>query len=243
MEFPVTVFLRYCLCIASRYWRFFCCLLGFALMFPTLAGAQSITTSANVALSSDYIYRGISQTGGGPAISGGFDAQAGNFSAGVWGSSVDFNDATTMELDLYANYAARFAGLDFSLGGIAYFYPDSPKGQNFIEANASLGKTFGPLELGATYAFSPDFYGNTGNAGYLTLDASWTLDERWSVSGGYGYQQFYQTLKGGDSYYDINAGITLSLSDFNLDLRYHDAFALAGVTGSSVVVLALSRSF
>ncbi len=210
---------------------------------PSWVAAQEIETSANVTLSSDYIYRGISQTNGGPAISGGFDAAAGVLSAGVWGSSVDFNDATTMELDVYADYSPSYGGLDFDFGILAYLYPDSPKGQNFVEFHGGASKAMGPLTLGASYAYSPDFYGNTGEAGYLTLDASWAVNDNWSLSAGYGQQDFYQKAKGGDSYADINIGITYSLSGYDLDLRYHDAYRLAGVTGSGVVVVGLSKSF
>ncbi len=205
--------------------------------------AQDIETSANVKLSTDYIYRGVSQTSGGPAISGGFDAAAGLFSAGLWASSVDFGDDTTMELDIYADYAPSFAGLDFDFGVLAYLYPDSPKGQNFVEFHGGASKDIGPLTLGASYAFSPGFYANAGDAGYLALDASWTINDTWSISGGYGYQEFYQAAKGGDSYSDINIGVTFSLKGFDFDLRFHDAFALAGATGGSVVVASLSRSF
>lgn len=218
-------------------------ILAFRIAAPDPAQAQTIETSANVALSSDYIYRGVTQTSGGPAISGGFDAAAGLFSAGVWASSVDFGDDTTMELDIYTDYTPSFAGLDFDFGVLAYLYPDSPKGQNFVEFHGGTSKGLGALTLTASYAYSPDFYGNTGNAGYLALDANWTVNDKWSISGGFGYQEFYQTAKGGDSYADINVGITYSLSGFDLDLRYHDAFRLAGVTGSSVVVASLSRSF
>ena len=218
-------------------------ILAFRIAAPHPAQAQTIETNANVALSSDYIYRGVTQTSGGPAISGGFDAALGVFSAGVWASSVDFGDDTTMELDVYADYSPSFAGLDFDFGILAYFYPDSPKGQNFVELHGGASKTMGPLTLGASYAYSPDLYGNTGKAGYLTLDANWALNDTWSISGGYGQQTFYQNAKGGDSYTDINIGITYTVSGFDLDLRYHDAFRLAGVTGSGVVVVSLSRSF
>lgn len=79
------------------------------------ASAQDIT--GNVALATDYIFRGVTQTDNGPAISGGFDVEAGGAYAGVWGSSVDFSDATTMELDLYGGYAWSAGGFDFDLGG------------------------------------------------------------------------------------------------------------------------------
>ena len=73
-----------------------------ALSLPGFAMAEDATTAtpavtANVALVSNYLYRGISQTGGKPALQGGFDyAHASGFYAGVWGSSISWlSDAYT----------------------------------------------------------------------------------------------------------------------------------------------------
>jgi len=58
--------------------------------------------SANVALSTDYMYRGGSQTNEQPAISGGFDyAHSSGVYAGLWASNVDFGDSANIEFDFY----------------------------------------------------------------------------------------------------------------------------------------------
>ena len=65
--------------------------------------------SANVAFTSDYVWRGMTQSDG-PAIQGGFDYEAdGGFYAGIWGSNVNFNDGAGSELDLYLASAAIIA--------------------------------------------------------------------------------------------------------------------------------------
>ena len=56
---------------------------------------RACTLSANVALATDYIFRGFSQTAEGPAIQGGFDATCGRFYAGVWASSLDWGAVET----------------------------------------------------------------------------------------------------------------------------------------------------
>lgn len=62
--------------------------------------------SANVALTTDYIFRGFSQTEEGPAIQGGFDVTYKMFYAGVWASNLDFggddfnNDIANIEIDV-----------------------------------------------------------------------------------------------------------------------------------------------
>src|SRR3546814_4906071 len=64
--------------------------------------------SANVAIASDYVFRGISQTGAAPALQGGFDWAHSiatdelplNLSLGVWGSNVDFADGDNASVEL-----------------------------------------------------------------------------------------------------------------------------------------------
>ena len=81
-----------------------------ALSAPAIA--EEVTVSGNVAVSTEYVWRGVSQSDGDIAISGGFDLESGGFYAGTWLSNVDFNDAsdTNIEWDIYAGYAGEFEG-------------------------------------------------------------------------------------------------------------------------------------
>ena len=94
--------------------------------------AQAFDVSANVALVSDYRFRGISQTGTDAAVQGGFDASwEPGFYLGTWASSVDFgsDNATgsfgTMEIDYYAGWAGPVGDTDFGIdvGYTYYQYP------------------------------------------------------------------------------------------------------------------------
>ena len=81
-------------------------------LFFSLIGAMLLpsfaSVSANVSFATDYIWRGMTQTGEEPAISGGFDyANDGGFYAGIWGSNVGFSEDNSgdlgagSELDVY----------------------------------------------------------------------------------------------------------------------------------------------
>ena len=139
--------------------------------------------SANVALSTDYMYRGISQSDEQPAISGGFDYRytTGGFAdlyAGIWASSLDFNDGdTTMEIDYYGGIAGEFShGISWDVGGFYYQYPgtnaDPAADFYFFEVYGKLAYTFADVSLEPTIGFglsySPDFFGEDGDGVYYT---------------------------------------------------------------------------
>ena len=87
--------------------------------FPSLMFAEF---SANVGLSSNYVWRGVSQTADEIAVSGGFDYSAeSGFYAGVWGSNVSFNgeDGGGNEFDIYGGWANDM----FDIGVLNYRYP------------------------------------------------------------------------------------------------------------------------
>ncbi len=103
------------------------------------AAAPAFTTSGNLAFTSDYVFRGISQTGGHTALQGGFDAaHTSGLSAGVWASNISWAASTSLEVDLYANYGFSLSK-DFSatVGYLAYVY-EGNSSINTGEINASV---------------------------------------------------------------------------------------------------------
>lgn len=205
------------------------------------AFADGASISSNVALSSDYTFRGVSQTDGDPAISGGFDytneAAGLPFYAGVWASTIDFaaQDAE-LELDLYGGIKPRLnEKVGFDLGVIGYLYPsasDDGAELDYIEAYAKVGIDITPqLALGGALYVSPEFTGETGTGVYAEISAAYKLSAAFSLSGAYGMQQaddadFDLSPAVEDSYQTWNAGIawtpqgTPALSGFTFDLRY-----------------------
>ncbi|TPW04198.1 MAG: hypothetical protein FD124_2716 [Alphaproteobacteria bacterium] len=84
------------------------------------------TVSGNVALTSDYAFRGISQTDQDPALQGGFDMASGIFYAGTWASSIDFAaQSAELELDVYAGVTPTVGPVTFDLGVVGYLYPSA----------------------------------------------------------------------------------------------------------------------
>ena len=89
------------------------------------AEEQMHDISTNVAIATDYMYRGGSQTTEQPAISGGFDyGHSSGVYAGVWASNVDFGNSANIEIDYYGGIAGELSnGIGWDVGGLYYSYP------------------------------------------------------------------------------------------------------------------------
>ena len=119
---------------------------------PIISLPSYSEVSANVSFTSDYIWRGMTQSDG-PAIQGGFDyASEGGFYAGIWGSNVNFNDGAGSELDYYFGYGFEMGGIGVDLGYVAFDYPKNETGLDFEEI--VLGLSMG--DLGLTFAMWQD---------------------------------------------------------------------------------------
>ena len=129
--------------------------------------------SANVTFSSDYIWRGMTQTDG-PAMSGGFDFESENgFYAGIWGSNVNFNDGAGSELDYYFGYGFEVGNVGIDLGYVAFDYPQNNTGLDFEEI--VIGLSMG--DLGLTFALGQDSAPDYTEISYAFGDVSLSYGE------------------------------------------------------------------
>lgn len=186
--------------------------------------------SGNVALTTDYTFRGISQTEGGPAVQGGFDYTNGIFYAGTWASNVSSTTISSggLELDLYAGVTPTLGPVSFSFGVIGYFYPgadDDATETDFYEGKASASITpVEPLTLKASLFYSPEFTLETGESLYWELAAGYAVSDSFALKASYGEQDADDYA---DSYTNWLIGGTYSIHGFSLGLSYvgaEDAF-------------------
>lgn len=219
--------------------------LAIAMGFTTVGTAQADGEwSGNVTLTSDYVFRGVTQTDNAPMVQGGFDWGSDDFYVGTWASGVDFGDGTSTEIDLYAGWTPSVGEFDFDIGAIYYLYPDAPDEpeQNFVEVYAGTSTTLGEfLDVGASVAYSPEFYLETGGAVYSQVTAGVPLGENFGLDASLGFQEFLDDDECPDcSYGDYSIGLTTAFEGFGLDFRYIDTFDLDGNEESFVV--SVSRS-
>lgn len=186
--------------------------------------------TANVALTSDYVWRGVSQNQEDPALQGGFDyTHESGFYAGVWGSNVNFGNAST-EIDLYLGWATEFDnGLGLDVGLIEYTYHGSSTADanNFTEAYIGVSHS----GFSATYSFGDEF------------------DDHWELGYEHSFEQVSVNVSYGDydsySYYKVGvsgevAGLGLALDFWNTD---NDGDTLFGQNGGDRVAFTVSKSF
>lgn len=223
------------------------------------AAAPASPLTGNIGVVTDYLFRGISQTHGKPALQGGFDyAHSSGLYVGAWGSSISWvsdaqNVSVPLEIDLYGGYKGSFAG-DFSydVGVIGYNYPGSKNvpanasaKANTVEVYGSLGWKF--LTAKYSHATSSHFIGwYGGNAGtdvnrgtrgsnYLELNATYDLGDGWGITGHVGKQKVKNYVKVGEtdaSYVDWKVGVTKDVGFGVFGLSYSDTNSKGTCTGT-----------
>ena len=161
--------------------------LATALALPTAAFAQDeedtsgLTVSANVALTTDYRFRGVSLSGGDPAVQGGVDvAHDSGFYVGTWASSIDGGDAYgELEFDVYGGWSGDVSeGVTLDVGLLYYAYPTEELGldTDYWEPYASVGFDLAGAEatVGVAYAWEQDSLGGEDNL-YLYTDLGYGI--------------------------------------------------------------------
>lgn len=216
-----------------------------ALAVPGVAmAADPSPFTGNVALVTNYLYRGISQTGGKPALQGGFDyAHPSGFYAGVWGSNISWipnavATSSSLELDTYAGFKGGFA-TDFSydVGYLRYNYPGvyAPASTTKADTDEIYG-AIGWKWLTLKYSQSlGDTFGMDDASGtsYVELNASYTLaDAGVTLGAHYGKQTYKGTVADGlkttyiagvsqdPTYADYKLSVSKDFSGYVVGLAY-----------------------
>lgn len=215
---------------------------------------RKLGLSITVGGTTDYVFRGVSQTLEDPAAQGSIDLTYGIFYAGVWGSNVDFNDAppATAEVDLYAGIKPVWGPVTFDLGVIYYAYPGADDGAaelDYVELKAGysiVSPWIKGLTSGTTVYWSPDYNLETGDVITVESAASYALPQVGifapSITGAYGtvYGDADDGFSPGglpqDDYTYWNVGLALAVEKFTFDFRYWDSDIDVVPGGGSVCV-------
>lgn len=231
----------------------------------TKAAEPDYTLGYNVGATTDYRYRGISQSGKKPAVFGGVDfAHKNGFYLGAWGSTIswikDSNPGVTkgpIEIDLYGGYKGEInKSFSYDVGALQYWYAgNNVKKQggvnpDTLELYAAL--TYGGIVTAKYSSSVTNLFGvaNSKGSGYLDLSANFDLGNGWSVVPHGGIQR----IKNGDKYADYSVtvnkdidGLILSAAVVGTKHVNPSPYTLPG-SGSkdlakSGIVLSIKKSF
>ena len=194
---------------------------------PAAAPTPEHTLTGNVGLYSEYLFRGIAQTAGKPAVQGGFDyAHSSGFYLGTWASNVswlgDFGAYTksSLEWDFYGGYKGSFADdFTYDVGVLYYYFPGTAK-PGFVKADTLEGYVgVGWKFLSAKFSYNFDDYFGARPIGEKT-DGTWYLD----LSAAYPLGDSGATLLAHYGIVDVNndgSGSTkASYEDWRLGISY-----------------------
>lgn len=184
-------------------------------------GGLGVEFEATFGITSNYMFRGLSQTDGDAALQAGVTASFDSgFYLGAWGSSVDFGDETDFEVDLFVGYGGEIAeGTEFDVNVTYYAYPNAPDGANYdyFEIIGGISHDFEVASINLKGAYTPENFGETDDAYWLGAGVEVPVADWLSFSANAGYQ--WVTPADGD-YFHYDVGATLSWNILSFDLRY-----------------------
>jgi uncharacterized protein (TIGR02001 family) len=206
---------------------------------PAAPPVPEHTLTANVGLFSEYIFRGIAQTAGKPAVQGGFDyGHSSGFYAGTWASNIswleDFGayNRSSLEWDFYGGFKHAIGDTDFfyDVGAYGYIYPGSrnpgiPSADTW-ELYGALGWKWASVKF--SYSLT-DYFGARPDASQSKTDGTWYIDASatypladsgWALLGHVGHLDVRHDGSDGDpatlgkvSYTDWKLGVSYTVPD------------------------------
>lgn len=228
------------------------------IMTGTLTTSGMVAHAGNhtgsVALATDYIFRGVSQTQRRPAIQGGFDVAFDNgIHAGVWASNVNFDTEASTEIDFYGGYAAQLgcSSCGYEIGFIYYDYAGDPR---LDYAEVSLAFTWGGLSAGLNWspeylgASTTDAIGDKVELYYPYLDYTHPLPYDMALSLHVAMNLMSEKgvfEPGKDDYTEWSISLGRSIAGLDIALTYWDTTIddSCGIDADARVVLSVSRAF
>jgi uncharacterized protein (TIGR02001 family) len=208
-------------------------------VFAADAPAPDYTLTANVGLTSQYVYRGITQTASNPAVQGGADfTHSSGFYLGTWGSNISWftdnpanastsgtSNSASMEWDLYGGFRNTIGDIGYDVGVLQYYYPGTygtlPTGvvkPDTTEVYGALSYKWVTAKI--SYAVSNGLFGvaDANGSYYADLTVNIPVADTWTINAHVGDQKYTGTAAAGFpsndslySYVDYKLGVTKDL--------------------------------
>jgi uncharacterized protein (TIGR02001 family) len=199
------------------------------LMAVGFATAQA-QVSGNLGLTSDYRFRGISQSQNAPAVQGGIDyAHKSGWYVGNWNSSVSsqvYTNGSGVESDLYAGWKKEFNGVTVDVGSYNYFYPRATTtagtGSNFDTYEGYVGLGYGPVTVKYSQTLGNGYFGTANARGTQYYEANFAYPIAKSKISLLAHAGKTNVANNSSlDYSDYNFGVGYDLQGWNLAAKYY----------------------
>jgi uncharacterized protein (TIGR02001 family) len=212
--------------------------------------------SFNAAVTSDYRYRGYSQSRLKPAVSVGADLvnNPTGLYVGTWASTIkwvkDVGGDAAVEIDVYGGKRGEITdGVSYDVGGLYYFYPS-----NDLNPSANTFEVYGQVGFGPGYVkyshSTTNLFGtaDSKSSGYLDIGANIEISTGLVLNLHAGRQRVANN--GAWSYNDYKVGVTkdlgfasVALAVIGIDSDLYVSPVNGKNLGKAAAVLSLSKTF
>lgn len=198
-----------------------------------------------MSLTSDYRFRGISQSKNDPALQAALMYEVPlsfvtfapvSIYGGFWGSSINFSPDVdeSVEVDILAGAKFKFFNekMTLDLGWIGYRYPGAMRAAHlpYDEFGGSITWDFGFLSLATQLRYSPNFFAHSGDAWYKQAMLTVPLDfikvhdkVSFKAFGGIGHQSIQRNARfANPDYWEWQLGLVATVYGVDLGVTYVD---------------------
>jgi uncharacterized protein (TIGR02001 family) len=231
-----------------------CWIIGLLISTLCFSNLYAGQFSGSLAVTSDYVYRGISQTRGAAAAQGSIQyATLDHWAMGIWASTTELNtyDGTTAEVDPYISFRWNISDAwHGKFSALRYLYPLNSNTAHYEYDEVAASVDYGDmLFFNVAWSWDASRYSAwryvKGNA--ISYEASWMrpLPKLFSLNAGIGYYDLSDIMNTGYWYWNAGAGKDwrmwhVALSYIGTSQKAEQAFGTAS-TGNRFSITLLRR--
>ncbi len=193
---------------------------------PQMVSAQDDDLSVDFDLNatSDYIYRGISRTGGDPAIQGSVEvSNDSGFYGRVFASSLDNGLGQDAETEFALGYFGSATNFDYELSVAYDKFWGGPNDKGYAEIRSSISRDMGFLYARTGLNYAPDnreFGGGSSLYGYGEIEVPFPINIGIPLS--MNVRTGYEAFESIDNKWDWSVNLIAGINDFVISAGYHD---------------------
>jgi uncharacterized protein (TIGR02001 family) len=178
----------------------------------------------SLALTSDYVFRGITQSDYDPALQAGltYTWDSTGIYVGGWTSNIDFQDSDgpDIEFDSYVGWSHDLNDeWNVDLSAVYYSYFGEKEAYGNIDYVEFIGKASWKEMLTFTLGYAPDYANSDYSSLYANLSGSWEIGNGFTLNGGIGHTNFSDDV---DGYTDWTLGVSRAWGPATFALSYYD---------------------